>query len=164
MRQVSSVFQNEVPNLLSSESNTSSLPLRSARVRITQPRSRWVAELKDRFDELTALPQGWDGYAGRPVSFNCAQFAANLLERLFVESVPAPQIVPGDDGTLQIEWHQNQFDIEIDVLAPYDVCAVKRDLRTGLVQEIELEIDFTPLSGWIADLGQVQTQAMRTGA
>ena len=152
--QRSYVFQDEIPNFVPSGSKTSSLTLRGARVRVTHPRSRWVAELKDRFDELTALPRGWDGYAGRSVSFNCAQFAANLIERLFVENVPAPQLVPGGDGTLQLEWHQNQFDVEIDVLGPYDVLAMRRDLRTGLVEELELQTDFTPLSVWIAGLEQ----------
>lgn len=161
--QVSSAFQDEVPNFIPSESRTSSLPLRVVRVRVTHPRSRWVADLKDRFDELTALPRGWDGYAGRPVSFTCAQFAANLLERLFVDGVPAPQIVPGGDGTLQFEWHRNQYDVEIGVLAPYDVLAVRRDHRTGSVRELELQTDFTPLSEWIADLSQVRAQAQRVG-
>lgn len=159
--QRSYVFQDEIPNFVPSGSRTSSLTLRGARMRVTQPKSRWVAELKDRFDELTALPRGWDGYSGRPVTFNCAQFAANLIERLFVESVSAPQLVPGGDGTLQLEWHQNQFDVEIDVLAPYDVLAMRRDLRTGHVEELELQTDFTPLSVWIANLEQVSLQSLR---
>ena len=164
LRHQSFAFQDEVPNFVPSESRTSSLTLRGARVRVTHPGSRWFAELKDRFDELTALPRGWDGYAGRPVSCDCALFAANLIERLFVDGVPAPQLVPGGDGTLQLEWHRNQFDVEIDVLGPNDVLAVRRDLRTGAVQELELQADFTPLSEWIADLEQVQTGVQRAEA
>lgn len=164
LRQVSSVFQDEVPNFIPSQSRTSSLTVRGARVRVVQPRSRWVVELKDRFDDLTALPRGWDGYAGHPVSFNCAQFTANLLERLFVEDVPAPQLVPGGDGTIQFEWHRNQYDVEIDVLAPYDVVAVRRDHRTGQVQELELQTDFTLLSEWIAELGLTQARVLQAGA
>lgn len=150
--QSGAVFQNDVPNFLAYETRISSLPRLRNRLRVTQPRSRWVAELADRFDELTSLPKGWDGYAGCPVSFNCAQFAANLIERLFVSAIPAPQLVPGSDGTLQIEWHRNQFDIEIDVLAPYEVVATRHDLVSGSSEEIELQTDFTPLSEWISDL------------
>ncbi len=164
LRQVSSAFQDEVPNFVPSESRTSSLPLSVARVRVVHPRSRWITDLKDRFDELTSLPRGWDGYAGQPVSFTCAQFTANLLESLFVEDVPAPQIVPGGDGTLQFEWHRNQYDVEIDVLAPYDVVAIRRDHRTGAVWELELQTDFAPLSEWITDLRFVQDRDVREGA
>ena len=163
LRQASSAFQDEVPNFIPSQSLTSSLTIRGARVRVAQPRSRWVAELKSRFDELTALPTGWDGYEGRPVSFNCAYFTANLLERLFVDGVPAPQLVPGGDGTVQFEWHRNQYDVEVDVLAPYDVVAVRRDHRTGQVQEVELQTDFTSLSEWISELGQNRAHARRFG-
>jgi hypothetical protein len=89
---------------------------------------------------------------GRPVSFNAALFAANLIERLFVAGVPSPDVVPGSDGTLQIEWHRNQYDIEIDVLGPYEVVAYRRNQRTGNEQELELQTDFTALAGWIDDL------------
>lgn len=121
-------------------------------VRVNQPNSAWVLELSDRFNELTSLPLGWDGYAGKPVSFECAQFAANLIERLFIKGVRAPQLVPGSDGTLQIEWHQNQFDIEIDVLAPYHIVATHHDHLTDTDQEFELQSDFTRLAEWIENL------------
>lgn len=152
VEQSSAAFQDEIPNFLAYEPRVLSLPRVGNRVRVSQPQSRWVVELKDRFDELTALPRGWDGYAGCPVSFNCAQFAANLIERLFVSSLPAPQLVPGGDGTLQIEWHRGQFDIEIDVLAPYEVVATRHDLESGASEEIELQSDFNPLGVWLSEL------------
>ena len=57
--------------------------------------SSWVRALESRFEEVTALSSGWDGYAGKPVSFGCATFAANLLEAICIDSLPAPQLVPG---------------------------------------------------------------------
>lgn len=149
---VSSVFQSETPNFVPSESRTSSVTVQDIKFYVPRPRSVWFSELKHRFDELTALPRGWDGYAGRPVSFQCAQFTAHLIERLFVEGVPAPQLVPGGDGTVQFEWHRNQYDVEIDVLAPYEVLAVRRDLRNNQTVELELQTDFAPLGNWISDL------------
>ena len=65
-------------------------------------------------------------------------------------------MVPGSDGTLQIEWHINQFDLEIDVLAPYSVAATRYDCISGNVDEVELDTDFTILSEWISELGQVR--------
>ena len=154
--QFSSTFQDEVTNFVQSESKTSSLPNRGSRVRVANPRSRWMSELQKDFDDLSQLPRGWDGYDGRPVSFNCALFAANLIERLYVEGVPAPQIVPGSDGTIQIEWHENQFDVEILVLGPYEVFAVRRNIGTGEITEMELQTDFNLLSDWIVELEESQ--------
>jgi hypothetical protein len=99
-----------------------------------------------------SLPKGWDGYSGIPVTFTCAVFAASLLERLYVDGVPVPQLVPGSDGSIQIEWHVNGYDVELDVLAPYEVSAVRRSLATNDVDEVELQTDFTALIGWIAAL------------
>jgi hypothetical protein len=132
------------------------------RVRVGVPRSKWIIDLKDRFDEITSLPRGWDGYDGRPVTFNTAQFAANLIERLFIAGVPTPNVVPGTDGTVQIEWHRNQYDIELDVLGPYEIVAFRRDQRTGDEQELELQTDFTALVGWIDGLSAEQQQDARS--
>jgi len=148
------VFQDEVPNYHSSGSSTSSLHMRLPRIRVQNNRSEWAKKLEDRFDELTSLPKGWDGYDGVPVSFTCAQFAANLVERLYVKGVGVPQLVPGADGTLQLEWHMNQYNLEIDVLAPYEVVATLYDHLTEQEQEIEVQTDFTELSEWVISLSQ----------
>lgn len=162
--QGSAAFQDEVANYVSAESMISTIYPRQGRMRVTQPRSKWVVDLSDRFDELTSLPFGWDGYAGRPVSFNCAQFAANLVERLFVRGVPTPNLVPGCDGTLQIEWHRSQFDIEIHVIAPYEILATRYDHLAGIEQQLELQTDFAELGEWIVDLQRDHAQIERAKA
>lgn len=151
-RKFNAVFQDEVPNSIASDLRTSSLATRKTYARVNLPLSRWVSDLHERFDELAALPRGWDGYDGHPVSFNCLFFTKILIERLYLESVPAPQLVPGGDGTVQVEWHRNQFDVEIDVLGPNKIVAVRRNIKTGEVQELLLDTDFTALESWIVDL------------
>ena len=123
--------------------------------------SEWFDKLTSRLQELTSLPSGWDGYGGQAVSFNCALFAASLIERLFVEDLDAPQLVPGGDGSLQIEWHENGFDIEIHVLAPYDVAATRLNLASGHVDELELQSDFTVLADWVTELCEAQTRGIQ---
>lgn len=151
-REYTTAFQDEVPNYRPIIDVVSSLRVPRARVRVANPRSEWVKELEERFDDLTSLPRGWDGYAGLPVSFTCAQFAANLIERLCIDSLPAPQLVPMPDGTLRLEWHMNEFDVEIDVLGPYDVFAYRADLLNDREDELEIQTDFTELSDWVSDL------------
>lgn len=151
-QQASTAFQHDIGCYPSSSDPISSINPPQARLRVAQPRSKWVADLTERLNEITSLPPGWDGYDGCPVSFNVAQFAANLIERLCVADMPAPNLVPGSDGTLQIEWHRNQYDVEIDVLGPYRVVAYRRHQKTGVEQELDLESDFTVLAGWIDEL------------
>jgi hypothetical protein len=148
--QASTVYQDNVVPLFPPQSLSGSL-LYDDQILVPEPVG-WVVQLADRFDELTSLRRGWDGYAGIPVSFSCAQFAANLLDRLFDAEVGAPQLVPGSDGTIQIEWHENNFDIEVDILAPYHVVAFRYDLLADQEIEIELDTDFTALAGWISEL------------
>lgn len=121
-------------------------------VRVMPWSTAWNNTLQNRFDEITSLPIGWDGYNGRPVSFTCASFAAKLLEGLYVEGLSAPDLVPGSDGTLQIEWHKNKFDIEIDVLGANKVQAMRSDHITKLETQLELDVDFSILKQWIIAL------------
>jgi hypothetical protein len=152
-------FQDTRANLPGSERSVTQVPFTNHRVRVRQNRSRWYLALKDRFDEITALPVGWDGYAGRPVSFNCAFFAASLLERICREDVSSPSLVPGSDGSLQIEWHKNQYDVEIDVLGPYNVTATRYDHVSHKEETLSLQSDFSPIAGWIEDLATTREGA-----
>jgi hypothetical protein len=105
-----------------------------------------------RLNELTALTHGWDGYQGVPVSWNCATFAANLLERIYVAGLSAPSLVPGSDGTIQIEWHKNDYDIEIDILGANKVIATKYDHRSDAEDVLDLDNDITAIVNWIKEL------------
>lgn len=114
--------------------------------------SSWMRLLESRLNDLTSLPQGWNGYRSLPVSFSCAGFAASLLERICTDGLPPPSLVPGADGTLQIEWHRNGYDVEIDVLGPNHVVATRCNIRDDSEETLLLENDFTPLVEWMTDL------------
>ncbi|MGI9250386.1 MAG: hypothetical protein ACR2PR_04210 [Pseudohongiellaceae bacterium] len=118
-----------------------------------QNRQAWVQKLESRFQDLLALQSGWDGYTGCSVSPTVVNFAIDLLQRLYVEEVPEPQMVPGSDGTLQLEWHLNNYDLEIDILAPHKIIATLFDHTSGDEEEIEVGEDFTRLARWVSMLG-----------
>ena len=122
------------------------------RVRAFELNSNWAPEVNERLAELTSLPTGWDGYAGQPVSFTCAYFVANMLERLCQENVPAPLLIPGSDGSLQVEWHRNMFDVELDVLDAQNVVATRVNNSTNQEEVIEIQNDFSDIVHWISDL------------
>lgn len=125
---------------------------RMHRIRVEGDRSDWNASLSKRFDDLCALRKGWDGYRGQPVSFACARFAATILEHLYTDGLPAPSLVPGSDGTLQIEWHRSQYDIELDVLAPNKVVAYRYDHLIDQEDEFDIANDFTIVNRWLREM------------
>lgn len=132
-------------------------------VRVQMPSSHWTENVSKRLNQLAALPQGWDGYFASPVPFTNAAFVAALIERLSYPGVEAPQIVPGSDGRLQIEWHSGGYDIELEVLAPHKVNASRENISTGHIDEAYLESDFSVLTGWLADLDAAKVAQSASG-
>ncbi|MCY4260884.1 MAG: hypothetical protein OXC91_11540 [Rhodobacteraceae bacterium] len=114
-----------------------------------------MKHLNKRSDDITRLEIGWDGYGGRLVSCTNAVFAACLIERLYTPGVPAPQIVPGSDGTLQIEWHRRGLSVELDVLKPFQVVATKIIQGNGEAEEHMLGCEFSLVADWIDQLKQL---------
>ena len=138
---------------------------RSVRTLITDPVRAWRDEVVAKLNDLTALDRGWDGYCAPPVSFENANFALRLLEATCGFDAPAPQIVPGTDGDLQLEWHLNSIDIELHVRAPNDVRAWRATDFTGPDgEETALTIDFTVVVGWIKELSESPSAAASAAA
>jgi hypothetical protein len=54
----------------------------------------------------------------------------------------------------------NQYDLEIEVLAPYEVVACRTDLMTDEEEEIEVQTDFPELSEWVFALAANRTPAL----
>lgn len=120
------------------------------RIFITDSNLTWSEEVKRRLEYLIRLEQGWDGYKGSPVSFDNACFALRMLESICGTETPAPQIVPGMEGDLQIEWHTLKGDIELHVRAPNDVDAWILEIdNNGDGVERSLTTDFTEIALWV---------------
>lgn len=112
----------------------------------------WQGVSKSRLEELVRLQEGWDGYAAFPVSFDNAMFAYRMLESISRRDTPAPQIVPGSSGDLQIEWHLPHGDIELWVRGPNSVHAWRSINDGNGEEEVELTTDFSLVAGWIREI------------
>lgn len=113
----------------------------------------WQLTVEARLQELIRLENGWDGYEGPPVGFGNAVFAIRVLESICVGDTPAPSIVPGNAGDLQLEWHLPSGEIELHVRAPNDVHAWR--CLTGahpLEEALMLSTDFSVVAKWLRDL------------
>ena len=120
------------------------------RVIVTRPPRDWHDEVIASLNSLTELERGWDGYGAPPVKFDTANFALQMLERICGETAPAPQIVPGNYGDLQIEWHTDNGTIELHVQRPNRVEGWFMDHETGENGiEMNFSSDFTEVAQWV---------------
>lgn len=133
-----------------SSSTVTYLPSFRQRIYLTEPSLVWFDAIKSRLEYLVRLKIGWDGYTGLPVNFDNAIFAVKMLENICAAETPAPQIVPGTNGDLQIEWHTLNGDIELHVKAPNNVLAwISEENGEDDGVELQLTNDFTVVASWV---------------
>lgn len=113
--------------------------------------------LVNKLDELTRLPVGWDGYSGVPTEYANALFAIDLMGAVSKQHFKTPSVVPGGDGSLQLEWHINQYDLEIEILDPHKIIVERTDLTTDENVEIQPDGDYGVLFEWIKELDRTKT-------
>lgn len=132
---------------------------------VQEPRHIWWADLLRRFEELCRLPRGWDGYDAFPVAFANANFTASMLASACPLDVPAPQIVPGSSGDLQVEWHTEKGDVELNIRGPYDVDAWRCSAPNAPNgEEIHLTTDFKVVGYWLRELSEISVAARSSAA
>ena len=57
-------------------------------------------------------------------------------------------------GGVQLEWHTNKFELEVEFISPSRVRGFFEDILSGENWEKDLSFDFKPLSKWIVDLAK----------
>ncbi len=65
--------------------------------------------------ELSLLENNWNSYGGKPITKLALVRADLLLKALQAIQAVEPFICPCNDGGIQLEWHRNGFDIEIEI-------------------------------------------------
>lgn len=62
----------------------------------------WVDE---QIRRVAALRRDWDGYGADPIETVRLVELAELVREHFHQGLPAGNLVPGADGSIQLEWH-----------------------------------------------------------
>ena len=106
----------------------------------------WQEHVFARMEELISLPEDWDTHGGRPLRLATALFALQILIETLDRSGPRPQIFPASYGGVQIEWHEQGIDIEVEVIAPHEVLVTFEDAVTGDEEAFPLSTDLSRLS------------------
>jgi len=89
----------------------------SESLKVLPPHAAWELELAENLRHLSTLQAGWDGAGSREVS-NRALFLADLRIREVLggfDNLVAPYLVPAGDGSVQIEWHESDGELELSI-------------------------------------------------
>jgi len=79
----------------------------------------WLPDALARLTHLTELGANWDSYGGDPVTADALAQTRALINMLSAWHAVAPnlppQVVPVPDGGVQIEWHENGYDLDVEI-------------------------------------------------
>ena len=106
----------------------------------------WVEPTLRTLGNLLVLPAGWDSYDARTLDPSCVLAAWQLLAAVMRDDIPAPAVVPTARGGVQLEWHRNDVDLEIEVVAPREFLVSYETAAAGESWEKRLTDDFADLS------------------
>jgi hypothetical protein len=113
--------------------------------------SGWVdrlASAEQRLDYLMALPENWDGFGGVAVSEETRTRVFKLLDAVTSPRDVLPSLVPGTDGSVNLEWHRPDLFFEICVEPSGHVTAYFHDVKAG----DEREMDYHSIEPRVGDL------------
>jgi hypothetical protein len=75
---------------------------------------RWFLLLASTIHPLFGLREDWDGYGAKVVQMEALRRSVQALIPLLHDGVPMPAVVATISGGVQLEWHQDGIDVEIE--------------------------------------------------
>ncbi len=133
-------------------------PLPNGKVMVTlqgQPPG-WVEPTLKSLGHLLRLQPNWDSYGARSINADCVWAAWQLLMAVLREDSPAPFVVPTCRGGIQIEWHTQGVDLEVEVIAPGQFHLLFEEAGSGEMWEKEMTDDVGDLVACVAKLRRLK--------
>ena len=79
-----------------------------------EPKPTWLGPVLQGFANLVTLNDNWDGEGARRIDPATINRALAAMEEVLPHDASAPSIVPLQNSGLQVEWHRNGKDVEIE--------------------------------------------------
>lgn len=137
----------------------------------------WKSRLATNARLLSELTAGWDGPRSIPISQEALSRATTYVGTALdsFADVNAPRLVPGGDGSVQIEWHTKHGELELDIYPDGEMSIWIKDHGNGAEFSGENEAAlalFYRWAPWVAArsrddfnvLGQAQMPAFSVAA
>jgi hypothetical protein len=127
------------------EAEVRTLSSGSAELLVSQPQA-WLQDAVEKLSAFVALPQNWDSHGSSQISVATANHASQLLTTLCDLGLPAPRLVPTSSGGVQLEWHDDGVDLELELFPDGRIIAVFDDTQSSESWEQELpQNDLIPI-------------------
>jgi len=98
----------------------------------------WFKTALNSLWNLSKLESDWDSYGASPVDMKCLEIAEMFLGIVAQRFPPQPHIGPVPDGGVQVEWHCNGIDLEVE-FSPGD--SILFFMKDG-ISVLEEKVDF----------------------
>jgi hypothetical protein len=106
----------------------------------------WLSMTEEAIESLLTLPENWDSYGARAIESRAVRAAIELLRSIVQLDTPQPVVVPTNQGGIQIEWHTQGIDLEIEITAEREVRILYENPQENAEEEFELGSDLKPLT------------------
>lgn len=103
----------------------------------------------ERMAELVALPRGWDSRNASPVSYTALRRTIEFLLEYVADGIDCPVVVPTVRGGLQLEWHNNGVDVEVEVGSDGHVSCLAEDRSSEEPVEVGLAGNEEWIGRWL---------------
>jgi len=103
-------------------------------------------------ESLLGLQPNWDSYNACGLKTLAIETALGILERVMGPSTPPPTVVPTVEGGIQLEWHQNNIDLEVEVNPEGQVLMSRQGGFLPEVSEVDVNREFQGLVDAIGSL------------
>lgn len=114
----------------------------------------WLVPTAQGIVDLLDLSPNWDSYGGRPINPDFAVAALSLAFEVLRDDSPTPSVVPTSSGGIQLEWHQNSIDLEIELISPTKFIGFFKNRTTEATWEQDVSFDLRPLIDAVAALSR----------
>jgi hypothetical protein len=107
------------------------------------PDPPWLEAARHAIEPIATLPDNWDGEGAPRIQPAVMDAALRVLEQLLPSHTPAPQIVPAHRAGIQVEWHRNGKDLEIEFVPGSPTTFYFYDSQTQVEREGALQSNTT---------------------
>lgn len=83
---------------------------------------KWFDDYLERCKKLLELSPNWDSYDAERVDPAILDSATRIVRLFATNSNSAPEVVPTHLGGIQIEYHTNGRELELEFVSPVEIC------------------------------------------
>lgn len=106
----------------------------------------WEVHIKDQLVSILHLQEDWDGFGAGQIRRDVLHFAIAILRQIMRSDTPSPHITPMSHEGVQLEWHTDEIDLEIEVEEPGAAWVSYENRRDEIEADWEVSTEFSSLS------------------